>query len=191
MFNQKTSLYFGQGNSTKTKAKENRENQKRWILTITNKNTESLDSRPWQKINHVISLKMENCLCTYSTGKRILTDILGQGWPPEQTLEEGCGTVDTAMSVKTRGVDPVKNFWPDPHGNIAPIRGSYTRVWLPLLRSEHQRHPRLVSQGDRIVLFSGGLSEVENCHDIFPPVWLDWFVWFDFYSERLTKVQKG
>lgn len=49
MFNQKTSLYFGQRNSTKTKAKENRENQKRWILTITNKNTESLDSRPWQK----------------------------------------------------------------------------------------------------------------------------------------------
>lgn len=40
----------------------------------------------------------------------MLTDILGQGWPPEQTLEEGCGTADTGMSVETRGVDPVKNF---------------------------------------------------------------------------------
>lgn len=49
MFKEKTSLYFGQGNSTKTKTKENRGNQKQWIITITNKNMESLDSGPRQK----------------------------------------------------------------------------------------------------------------------------------------------
>lgn len=59
------------------------------------------------------------------------------------------------------------------------------------VRASETLCPRLVSQGDRIVSFSGGLSEVENYLDIFPPFWRDWFVWFYIYSERLTKVQKG